>query len=95
MEHIATHLVIFRRGRKSLRFRVADVTDENYFIRVVNKAFSGRIKRPDALTYKDGVKIIISRIKDGALVLKKRVYNKSVRQVFNELKSTIEATPVS
>lgn len=93
MEHIATHLVIFRRGRKSLRFHVADVTDEKYFTKVMNKAFSGRIKRPDALTYKDGVKIIISRIKDGALVLKKRVYNKSVRQVFNELESAIEATP--
>lgn len=94
MEHIVTHLVIFRRGHKSLRFQVADVTDEKYFTKVVNKAFSGRVKRPSALTYKDGVKIIISRIKDGALVLKKRVYNKSVRQVFNELESAIEATPV-
>ena len=86
-------MVIFRRGRKSLRFQVADVTDEMYFTKVMNEAFSGRIKRPDALTYKDGVKIIISRLKDGALVLKKRVYNKSVRQVFNELESAIEATP--
>lgn len=93
MEHIATHLVIFKRGRKSLRFQVADVTDENYFSKVMRKAFSGRIKRPDALTYKDGVKIIISRIKDGALVLKKRVYNKSVHQVYSELESAIEATP--
>lgn len=93
MKHIATHLVIFRRGRKSLRFKVADVKDEGYFAKVMNKAFSGRIKRPDALTYKDGVKVVVSRINDGALVLKKRVYNKSVRQVFNELESAIEATP--
>ena len=93
MEHIATHLVIFKRGKKSLRFQVADVTDESYFSKVMRKAFSGRVKRPSALTYKDGVKVVISRIKDGALVLKKRVYNKSVRQVFNELESVIEATP--
>ena len=94
MEHIATHLVIFKRGKKSLRFQVADVTDESYFSKVIRKAFSGRVKRPSALSYKDGVKVVISRIKDGALVLKKRVYNKSVRQVFNELESAIEATPV-
>jgi len=94
MEHIATHLVIFKRGKKSLRFQVADVTDESYFSKVMRKAFSGRVKCPAKLTYKDGVKIIVSRIKDGALVLKKRVYNKSVRQVYNELESAIEATPV-
>ncbi len=94
MEHIATHLVIFKRGKKSLRFQVADVTDESYFYKVIRKAFSGRVKRPSALSYKDGVKVVISRIKDGALVLKKRVYNKSVRQVFNELESAIGATPV-
>ena len=94
MEHIATHLVIFKRGKKSLRFQVADVTDESYFSKVIRKAFSGRVKRPSALSYKDGVKVVISRIKDGALVLKKRVYNKSVRQVFSELESAIEATPV-
>ncbi len=93
MEHIATHLVIFKRGRKSLRFQVADVTDESYFSKVMRKAFSGRIKRPSALTYKDGVKVVISRLKDGALVLKKRVYNKSVHQVYSELESAIEATP--
>lgn len=93
MEHIATHLVIFKRGKKSLRFQVADVTDESYFSKVMRKAFSGRVKCPSALTYKDGVKVVILRIKDGALVLKKRVYNKSVRQVFNELESAIEATP--
>lgn len=86
-------MVIFRRGRKSLRFQVADVTDEGYFTKVMNKAFSGRFKRPDALTYKDGVKVVVSRLKDGALVLKKRVYNKSVHQVFNELESAIKATP--
>ena len=93
MEHIATHLVIFKRGRKSLRFQVADVTDESYFSKVMRQAFSGRIKRPTALTYKDGVKVVISRLKDGALVLKKRVYNKSVHQVYSELESAIEATP--
>lgn len=93
MEHIATHLVIFKRGRKSLRFQVADVTDESYFSKVMRKAFSGRIKRPTALTYKDGVKVVISRLKDGALVLKKRVYNKSVHQVYSELESAIETTP--
>lgn len=93
MEHIATHLVIFKRGRKSLRFQVADVTDESYFSKVMRKAFSGRIKRPTALTYKDGVKVVISRLKDGALVIKKRVYNKSVHQVYSELESAIEATP--
>jgi len=94
MEHTATHLVTFRRGRKSLRFQVADVTDESYFCKVIHKAFGGRIKRPDALTYKDGVKIVVSRIKDGALVFKKRIYNKSVRQTFNELESAIDETPV-
>ena len=94
MEHIATHLVIFRRGSKSLRFQVADVTDEKYFSNVMNKAFSGRFKRPNALTYKDGVKVVISRIKDGALVLKKRVYNKSVHQAYNELGRAINSTPL-
>lgn len=93
MEHIATHLVIFKRGKKSLKFKVADVADDNYFNKVVRKAFSGRMKKPSALNFKDGVKVVISRINDGALVLKKRVYNKSVRQVYNELESAIEATP--
>jgi len=94
MEHIATHLVIFSRGRKTLRFKVADVVDENYFSKVINKAFSGRIKRPKSLNRKDGVKVIVARLVDSAVVLKRRIYNKSVRQVFNELESMIEATPV-
>lgn len=93
MEHIATHLVTFNRGKKTLRFKVADVTDDNYFSKVLRRAFCGRIKCPETLTYKDGVKVIVSRIKDGAVVLKKRVYNKSVRQVFHELETEIEATP--
>lgn len=94
MEHIATHLVTFSRGKKSLKFQVADVSDENYFSKVINKAFSGRIKRPKALTYKDGVRVAVQRLKDGALVIKRRVYNKSVRQVCQELETTIESTPV-
>lgn len=94
MEHIPTHLVVFRRGGKQLRFLVADVNDEAYFQKVVKKAFIGRTKCPEKLTYKDGVKIVVSRIKDGALVLKKRVYNKSVHQVANELENMIETTPL-
>ena len=73
---------------------VADVTDESYFPKVIGKAFKGRVRKPDALKINDGVRIIVSRVTDGMIVMKRRVYNKSALQTMNELERMIEATPL-
>lgn len=94
MEHRPTHLVSFIRKHNKKKFYVADVTDESYFPKVIGKAFKGRFRKPDALKISDGVRIIVSRVADGMIVMKRRVYNKSALQTMNELERMIEATPL-
>lgn len=94
MEHKRTHLVSFIRKRNKQKFYVADVSDDGYFRKVVNKAFRDRFRKPEKLAKSDGVNIIVSRVSDGLIILRRKVYNKSALQTMTELEKMIEATPV-
>lgn len=65
---------------------------EKYIRRVVNRTFSGRFTKPNALRVGDGVKLIVSSA--GKNLFGRRIYNKSVMQVEVELRKAIRNTPL-
>lgn len=88
-----THIAKISRGRRTERFYVSGVKDDSFFTTAMRKAFGGRMSCPKTLTKSDGVRVVIGRISDKRLIVNRKVYNKSVGQVADELIKVIEQTP--
>ncbi len=79
-----SYLIFFSQGKKLQRTSVVGVKNDKEIVELVRKTFKGRFKRPEALTMKDGVRIIVKcldHIKNQTTqVFNSRIFNKSVTQ---------------
>lgn len=88
-----SYLIVFSQGKHVQRTPVTGVSDSEKLTSLVRSVFKGRFKRPTALTYKDGVRIVIKRLDHIShtvkFVLNTVIYNKSVRQARIEVEKAI------
>ena len=79
-----SYLILFSQGKKLQRTSVVGVRSDKEIVELVRKTFKGRFKRPEALTMRDGVRIIVKcldHIKNQTTqVFNSRIFNKSVTQ---------------
>lgn len=89
-----SYLIFFSQGKNVQRTQVVGVSDEQEIPELIRKTFRGRFKRPLALTYKDGVRIVIKRLDHVkhtvSFVMNTVIYNKSVRQARIEVEKAIK-----
>ena len=72
-----SYLIFFSQGKKLQRTSVVGVRSDKEIVELVRKTFKGRFKRPEALTMRDGVRIIKNQTTQ---VFNSRIFNKSVTQ---------------
>ena len=79
-----SYLIFFSQGKKLQRTSVVGVRSDKEIVELVRKTFKGRFKRPEALTMRDGVRVIVKcldHIKNQTTqVFNSRIFNKSVTQ---------------
>lgn len=88
-----SYLITFSRKNDRQRTSVVNVDDEKEIESLIRNTFVGRFKKPDALTCKDGVNIVVHKFDHIKMLQKKimntRIYNKSVRQARIEVEKAI------
>lgn len=88
-----SYLIVFSQGKNVQRTPVTGVSDSENLVSLIKSVFKGRFKRPQSLTYKDGVKIVVKRLDHVShtvkFVLNTVIYNKSVRQARIEIEKAI------
>ena len=88
-----SYLIFFSQGKHVQRTPVVGVSSDKELTSRVKDTFRGRFKRPQALTCKDGVRIVIKKLNHVQhtvkLVLNTIIYNKSVRQARLEIERAI------
>ena len=88
-----SYLIFFSQGKKVQRTPVIGVSDDNELPKLIRSTFRGRFQRPSALTYKDGVRIVVKRLDHVKhtvkFILNTVIYNKSVRQARIEVEKAI------
>ena len=89
-----SYLIFFSQGKHVQRTPVVGVSSDKELTLLVKDTFRGRFKRPQALTCKDGVRIVIKKLNHVQntvkLVLNTIIYNKSVRQARLEVEKAIK-----
>lgn len=79
-----SYLIFFSQGKHVQRTPVVGVSNDKEIVELVRKTFKGRFKKPEALTMKDGVRVIVKcldHIKHHTTqVFNSRIFNKSVTQ---------------
>ncbi len=79
-----TYIVSFKQKGNTQRTPVVGVSCDDEITGLIRNIFKGRFRKPDALSFRDGVAILIRKIDSGAnksrIIMNTRVYNKSVRQ---------------
>lgn len=88
-----SYLIIFSQGKQVQRTPVTGVSSEDELPELIRSTFKGRFRRPQALTYKDGVRIVVKRLDHVKhtihFIMSKVIYNKSVRQARIEVEKAI------
>lgn len=89
-----SYLIVFSQGKHVQRTPVVGVSNDKELTLLVQETFRGRFRRPSALTYKDGVRIVVKKLNHiqntVKLVLNTIIYNKSVRQARLEVEKAIK-----
>ncbi len=79
-----SYLIFFSQGKKLQRTSVVGVRSDKEIVELVRKTFKGRFKRPEALTMRDGVRIIVKSLdhikNQTTQVFNSRIFKKSVTQ---------------
>lgn len=79
-----SYLIFFQQGKTVQKTSVTGVSHKTELVNLVRETFKGRFKRPDALNYKDGVRIVIKCLDhinhQSTQVFCSRIFNKSVTQ---------------
>lgn len=92
-QRTVSYLIFFSQGKNRQRTSVVGVSNEEDLVLLIRNTFRGRFKRPQALTCKDGVRIVIKKLNHVQhtvkLVLNTIIYNKSVRQARLEIERAI------
>lgn len=88
-----SYLIFFSQGKHVQRTPVVGVSSDKELTSLIRATFRGRFKRPQALTYKDGVRIVVKRLDHVkhtvSFVMNTVIYNKSVRQARIEVEKAI------
>lgn len=88
-----SYLIFFSQGSHVQRIPVVEVTNDNELPSLIRKTFKGRFQKPPALSYKDGVRIIVKRLDHVNHTVKQImsafIFNKSVRQARIETEKAI------
>ena len=88
-----SYLIFFSQGKHVQRTPVVGVTNDGELPSLIRKTFKGRFKKPQALTYKDGVRIVVKRLDHVnhtvKFILNTVIYNKSVGQARIETEKAI------
>lgn len=88
-----SYLIFFSQGKHVQRTPVVGVTNDSELSSLIRKTFRGRFKKPPALTYKDGVRIVVKRLDHVNHTVKQImnacIFNKSVRQARIETEKAI------
>ncbi len=85
-----TYSITFNRGRKQERFTFTSENGDEIIRNFVLNIFRPRIKKPEKLAIKDGVKMSLIRTSGEAKpLIRCRVYNRSVRQAAAELVKSV------
>lgn len=85
-----TYSITFNRGRKRERFTFISENGDEIIRNFVLNIFRQRIKKPEKLAIKDGVKMSLTRTGDEAKsLIRCRIYNRSVRQAAAELVKSV------
>lgn len=85
-----TYSITFNRGRKRERFTFTSEDGDANIMNFVLNIFRQRIKKPEKLAIKDGVKMSLTRTGDEAKsLIRCRIYNRSVRQAAAELVKSV------
>lgn len=88
-----SYLIFFSQGKHVQRTPVVGVSSDKELTSLVKDTFRGRFKRPQALTYKDGVRIVVKRLDHVnhtvKFILNTVIYNKSVGQARIETEKAI------
>ena len=88
-----SYLIFFSQGKQVQRTPVTGVSSDDELPTLIRSTFRGRFKRPPALSYKDGVRIVVKRLDHVqhtvSSVMNTVIYNKSVRQARIEVEKAI------
>jgi hypothetical protein len=88
-----SYLIFFSQGKHVQRTPVTGVSSDEELPTLIKSTFKGRFRRPPALTYKDGVRIVVKRLDHVhhtvTFVMNTVIYNKSVRQARIEVEKAI------
>lgn len=91
-----SYLIFFSRGEDRQRTSVVGVSSEEDMVLLIRNTFRGRFKRPQALTQKDGVRIVVKKLDHIrhkiSLVMNTKIFNKSVRQAKIEVEKAIRTS---
>lgn len=92
-QRTVSYLIFFSQGKNRQRTSVVGVSNEEDLVLLIRNTFRGRFKRPPALTYKDGVRIVVKRLDHVhhtvTFIMNTVIYNKSVRQARIEVEKAI------
>lgn len=79
-----SYVVFFSQGKKVQKTPVEGVVDDREIVSLVKNTFRGRFKRPEALTVRNGVRVVVKCLdhihNQTTQVFGSRIYNKSVLQ---------------
>lgn len=88
-----SYLIFFSQGKHVQKTPVTGVSSDEELPTLIKSTFKGRFRRPPALTYKDGVRIVVKRLDNVhhtvTFVMNTVIYNKSVRQARIEVEKAI------
>ena len=90
---IDTYRICLSRGKEKKVLLDVPCTEE-YIKAIVNGSFRGRFSKPDGLRVSDGIKLIVINKGMRSVVMARRIYNKSMRQVMTTIKKAINDTPL-
>ena len=94
-QRVITYQISYSQGKNVQKTSVIDVAGDDEIKSLIISTFRERFKKPEKLSYKDGVRIAVKRLNHVEhtveSVLTRMVYNKSVRQVRIELEKAINA----
>ena len=94
-QRVITYQISYSQGKNVQKTSVIDVAGDDEIKSLIISTFRERFKKPEKLSYKDGVRIVVKRLNHiehtVESVLTRMVYNKSVRQARIELEKAINS----
>ena len=97
-QRVITYQISYSQGKNVQKTSVTDVSCDNEIKSLITEIFRERFRKPEKLSYKDGVRIVVKRLNHIEhtvdSVLTRMIYNKSVRQARIEVEKAIRTQSV-